>query len=358
LALLALAASAAGVRAQDAGPEGGPGFVFHGYLSQAFAVSDGHQILGIPDSGTADYRTAALQFRATVSRNDAFVVQLSQERLGDSPVMKVRSEIDLGWIFYERRLGDASSLRLGKVKIPIGIYNEIRYVGPLLPFFRTADALYGEGSYTFDSMNGAVFSTRLFGGRRFSIDADAYAGEWRLLQIDFATYARAKKGLGGQLWLNTPVRGLRGGLAANRATWEDSIGAPPGSRATHERWVASLDANGARYRLNAELAKESFDGNAFTAGYLLGTWRVNDKLSVNLQTSRSRLELGAPLDFDEEMTRDHAVGLSYAFRRDLVLKVENHWARGRMFDETEFATNLRTPVLRADYVIVSLSTLF
>jgi hypothetical protein len=355
IALVGLAA-AGGVHAQEA-VEKDSRFVLHGYLSQSFAVSDGNQVLGIPENGTWDYRTAALQLRATVSPNDAFVVQLSQERLGDSPVMEVRNEIDLGWIFYERRLSDAVSARLGKVKTPIGIYNEIRYVGPLLPFFRVADAYYGEGSYTFDSMNGVVLSSRWLGGRRFSIDADAYAGEWRLLQIDFVTHARAKRGVGGQLWLNTPVGGLRAGIGGHRATWENSFASPPGSRITHERWAASLDANAPRYRLNAEFAKEYFDGNVFTAGYLLGTWRITDKLGVSLQTSRSRLSLGS-FRFDEELTRDHAVGLSYAFRSDLVLKMENHWARGRMFDETEFATNLLTPVLRADYLIVSLSTLF
>ena len=34
------------------------------------------------------------------------------------------------------------------MKIPFGIYNEIRFVGPLLPFFRAPEAFYGGGSYT------------------------------------------------------------------------------------------------------------------------------------------------------------------------------------------------------------------
>src|SRR5882724_11493390 len=35
-----------------------PTLVIHGFLSQAYAFSDGNQIIGIPKQGTADYRAA------------------------------------------------------------------------------------------------------------------------------------------------------------------------------------------------------------------------------------------------------------------------------------------------------------
>src|SRR6185295_6913288 len=150
----------------------------HGYLSQAFAVSDGNQILGIPSTGTFDYRTAALQLRAAASPDDTFVIQASQDRLGQSPVTDARPDVELDWVFYERRLGDAFSARVGKVRIPFGIYSEVRYVGPLLPFFRAPNALYGEGSYTFDSLTGAVVTAHVSPDPDWSVDVDVYGGEW------------------------------------------------------------------------------------------------------------------------------------------------------------------------------------
>jgi hypothetical protein len=35
----------------------------HGYLTQAFGIADGGTYLGVPTSGTADYRTMALLCR-------------------------------------------------------------------------------------------------------------------------------------------------------------------------------------------------------------------------------------------------------------------------------------------------------
>jgi len=42
--------------------------------------------LGIPEGGTADYRTAALQLRYVMTPHDQFVWQFSHRRLGTSPI--------------------------------------------------------------------------------------------------------------------------------------------------------------------------------------------------------------------------------------------------------------------------------
>jgi hypothetical protein len=336
-------------------PESERKLVIHGYLSQAFAVSDGYQVLGISSDGTFDYRTAALQFRATITPRDSFVIQFSQERLGESPVMQVRNEIDLDWIFYERELGAGIRLRVGKIRTPFGIYNEIRFVGPLLPFFRPPDVFYGEGSYVSSSISGAALSKSLFAAHQFSLDADVYGGEWSFLQADRATRAKAKKGLGGQLWLNTPREGLRLGLAAHRSTWSNSLETPPGSRVQHKRWAASVDGNFKRFRLNAEFEKDTFPGVAVNAVYALVSLHVTDKLSLNLLASQSHLKLELAR-FDEQRGRDYAAGVSYKFRPDLVAKVESHWPEGRDFEEP--GATIFAPPLKANYLIVSLSALF
>jgi hypothetical protein len=73
----------------------------HGYLNQAFAISDGYQYLGINDNGTADYRTAALQFRYAVTDQDQLVLQLSHERLGDSKINDLHDDVEWDWAFYQ-----------------------------------------------------------------------------------------------------------------------------------------------------------------------------------------------------------------------------------------------------------------
>jgi hypothetical protein len=344
-----------GAAPADPPAEGEKKVVIHGYLSQAFAISDPYQVLGIPTDGTFDYRTAALQFRASVSPKDSFVIQFSQERLGESPIMKVRNEIDLDWIFYEREFGAGTSLRVGRVNSPYGIYNEIRFVGPLLPFFRAPDVFYGESSFAFDSLDGVVLSKSLFAAHRFSLDADLYVGEWSFLQADHATRAKAKKGLGGQLWLNTPLHGLRFGLGGNRSTWINSLQAPPGAEVSHDRWAASVDGSFEHFRLSAEFEEDSFPDGAFEGSYALVSLHVTDKLSLSLQASQARLKLDQAR-YDEQIVRDYAAGLSFAFRPDLVAKVESHWTKGRSFEEP--GLTLFSPPLAGRYLIVSLSTLF
>lgn len=331
-----------------------PRLVVHGYLAQAYAIASGAQILGIPTDGTFDYRTAALQFRVAVAHDDSFVLQLSQERLGESPSMRARNEVDLDWVFYQHQFGRNWSARLGKVKLPFGIYNEIRFVGPLLPFFRATDVFYGEGSYTFDSVNGAVVSSHLFTKHRFNVDADVWAGEWRLLQLDNTTFARAKNGGGGQLWLNTPVTGLRFGLGGHRSTWRDSLSVPRGQKDHHRKWAASADGNFSRLRLNAEYGQDHFDGGSFQAGYAMASVHMNDKLSLTAQASRSHVKLTG-LHVDLDIVRDYAVAASYALRTSVLLKAEHHWAHGNSYDDP---LRLFIPARDSRYAILSLSVVF
>ena len=336
-------------------PDSERAIAIHGYLSQAFAISDGHQVLGIPKQGTFDYRTAALQVRATLSPKDSFVIQFTQERLGESPAAAAGSGIDLDWIFYERQLGASTHVRVGRIKVPFGIYNEIRFVGALLPFYRTPEVFYPVGGYAFSSVDGALVSRSLFAGRRFSLDADVYGGEWSFPQDRSATRITVKNGFGGQLWLSTPIQGLRVGLGGNHSTWLNAIDQAPGARVPHSRWVASLDGNFDRFRLSAEFERESFPGLAATAQYVLASVRATDRLSVNAQasTSRARVDLAR---FDDQIARELAAGLSFAIRPDLVVKVENHWATSRRF-EVPGATFFDPP-RKASFAIVSLSALF
>src|SRR6185436_5467510 len=95
----------------------------NGYLTQAYARSDEHQILGITKAGTADYSTAALRIRADMTPDDAFVLQLAHIRIGNSPIQQLKNEVDIEWLYYQRNFGD-TRLKLGRVQIPFGIYNE------------------------------------------------------------------------------------------------------------------------------------------------------------------------------------------------------------------------------------------
>src|SRR4051812_19291282 len=93
----------------------------HGYLSQAYAMSQDFPIFGIPTNGTTDYRDVALQLRFDQDKQNIFVVQLRQERLGDSPVARNNQDVALDWVMYERKFSDHFALKVGRIPLPLGI---------------------------------------------------------------------------------------------------------------------------------------------------------------------------------------------------------------------------------------------
>src|SRR5260221_13447562 len=61
--------------------------VIHGYFSQAYANSSEHQLIGVPDSRTFDYRPMGLLLRGTITSKDSLVPQSGQRRPGERPVV-------------------------------------------------------------------------------------------------------------------------------------------------------------------------------------------------------------------------------------------------------------------------------
>src|ERR1044071_6876430 len=185
----------------------GPQITIHGYLTQAYARSDGAEIQGIPEEGTADYRTAALQIRADVTEQDTFAIQLSHERFGESDIKAFQDDLALDWIFFENQFGD-SSVKVGRVPIPFGIYNEVRDVGTLLPFYRPSTNFYGEGAYTSETVDGIVLSRVFDLGGSWRLDGDVHYGSWEFVNRSGSfSKNKVEDSIGVELWLETPLPG-------------------------------------------------------------------------------------------------------------------------------------------------------
>src|SRR5260370_14664662 len=137
--------------------------------------------MGLTPQGTADYRRAAIVARYSPTPQNAFVVQLGHRRLGDSPTMKFEDNLKVDMAFYEHRFGSGTSLRVGKSALPSGIFNEIRYVGTLLPFYRAPYSVYGEGTNTSETLNGVFVSHRLRAREPSELVTDLYPGGFDIL---------------------------------------------------------------------------------------------------------------------------------------------------------------------------------
>ena len=244
----------------------------HGYLTQAYAESkflktpDGNvagptiieSSLGIPVEGTTDYRTLALQFRYEISPKDLMIIQISSRALGFSPIEQIEDDLELDWAFYERRIKDSTYIKVGKVQIPYGIFNELRDVGTVLPFFRPAFNFYREGAFVSETVEGIVAGHTFAADSDWSLQTDIYFGEWDDFETGLAgttVPARDIDGRGFQLWLNTPLLGLRWGLGWQFFKTTDGLEGevrPVGGETRWDIWHTSVDAVFEKFIFRAE----------------------------------------------------------------------------------------------------------
>lgn len=367
-------------------------FALHGYLTTAYAdlspskapsLSSGEIILGIPEDGTWDYRIAALQLRYDPHPKHTFLVQLSHRKFGDSPLDQVDNTVDLDWLFYQYRFSDYSSLRLGRFAIPHGIFNEIRDVGVVLPFFRPSYNFYREGGFFSETVDGIGLSHTFNPDGDWSVDADIYYGEYTLLEQGTsqqgATESRkvdAKDVIGIQLWLNTPVSGLRIGAGTQQYTVQAGSTFNT-DKAKWKQYFASIDGSFERFVARAEYKRVDFtidnagfpDGDAYLDIYYgqVGL-HATDKLSLYYQAEFSDAYQNAPIflraaQFNER--EDQGISLVYAFRPNVVLKGEYHEQK---FDVATSIVPVFTPTgvklgigfteFQSEYTIFSLSLSF
>lgn len=330
----------------------------HGYLTQGYADANGLSLNGISKHATADYRVAALLFRYDLTANDHFTIQLRSRRLGTNPLKSIEPAINANWIYYEHKFEGAGVVaKAGIIPAPRGIFNEIRSVGTLLPFYRAPTNLYPEG---FEAVDGASLYRSFNLKSAGSFEATAYYGGFDNASATFpatgaapvTSIARYEKAYGGQAWYNTPISGVRFGVGGVKFTARpsDTTGALPEQK-PFTRWYGSMDATFDCAYLRSEYTLLSAGAN--TGAYYVQTGaRIYKSLWINAQNEISdRRSAGRKY----RLQRDAALGLSFAPTSGVSLKVERHEARGYVFEK--YLNPLKAPG-KSGYTILSVSTAF
>lgn len=323
-----------------------PKFQIFGHLTQAYGWSDRGSIRGTTEDGTTDLRNLALQFRWEKSDREAVVVQLSHERRGDDFLFPREDELEIDWAFYQRRIGVVSELKVGRLNAPLGIYNEIRDVGTLLPFFDLPLSFYAGVLSSAETVDG-ISVARTFAARTaWDLEATLYFGGWRTFEqrvnpdARFSVEnleARAENGSGLQLWLNTPVSGVR--LGAGLLTWElDGTLSGPVRRDHWRSAHLSLDASRDKWMVRSEFRRWDFeqDLGAFAGGpsqladarrdgfYLqVGAW-ITPRLGIFGQFEDLALSDRLNLLDLEQLYEDVAVSINYRWGTEVLMRAELH----------------------------------
>lgn len=335
----------------------------HGYLTQAYADVSfakgplnalGQHFtetdLGIPEGGTFAYRNLALQFRYSITEKDILLIQFSHQRNGEAPVDDARDEIELDWGFYERRFGDSTSLRIGRVPISFGIYNEIRDAGTTLPFFAPSFAVYQEGTFTSETVDGFSVSHVFGADSAWSFEVNGFYGEYESFEGNPFNPSDIKKTrtedkAGIQLWLNTPVDGLRFGAAyqtTNKISkGQEGIFRLPGEKNGFNDLLFSLDGQFERWSVQVEYRDPDPDpivsplfaitGNRLSLDlasfYVQVGYYFTDKFRTFLRYEEQTSDQTSPdyvQDVSLDLRSDYAIAFNYLFSINVLAKFEYH----------------------------------
>lgn len=324
----------------------------HGYLTQAYAVSEDHPIFGIPTDGTMDYRDMALQLRYDQDEKGALVVQLRHQRRGERETASDQ-DVDLDWAFYQRRLTDRFTLKAGRIPLPLGIFNEAGGAGTLSPFYQPPWEFY-DRQYTSRTLEGILGSYSAPAGGGWSFDTDAYFGQWRLEDYDRGAGADASNAWGAQVWANTPIPGVRIGGGAYRCTVEPSREAPTDYLMLH----GSVDADLDRWRFAAEYLSGNLDlYGRYRSWYGQAGYQLTERLGVHARGSIASVDY--PIDdhsVEARLSEDVALVVNYAIAPSVVLKLEGHTNEGFLRDDRPL--NLYADPSRTRYFIASIAATF
>lgn len=330
----------------------------HGFLTQGIADADGLSLNGISKRVTADYRVAALQFRYDVTKSDGITLQFRARRLGTNPIRNLEPAVALNWAFYEHKFGSTGLVaKAGLIPAPRGIYNEIRSVGTLLPFYRAPINLYPEG---FEAVDGVSLAKR-FDLKQFgSFEAVGYYGGFDNTAASFpatgpkftTAISRFENAYGGQAWYNTPIRGVRFGVGGVKFKSRAADTIPVTTTILpFTRWYGSFDATFDRAFVRSEYTLLSAGANT-AAYYVQGGTRLFGNLWVNAQNELSDRKAAGRV---YRLQRDASVGLNYMASSGVSFKVEQHSAKGYVFEK--YLNPLLAPG-RSNYTIASVSASF
>jgi len=111
---------------------------WHGYLTSAFMVSsDGNYSGDVSDAGGAKDTRMGLNISTQVDESLSFAAQIKGKGTEDFIM-------ELDWAFASYDVSENATLRFGKIKYPVGMYNEYIDVGYTYPWIRPPEGFYNQ----------------------------------------------------------------------------------------------------------------------------------------------------------------------------------------------------------------------
>ncbi|MDQ3563119.1 MAG: hypothetical protein M3436_02905 [Pseudomonadota bacterium] len=336
------------------------GFQVHGFLSQGYFLTTNNNLFGSSErGGSLDFTEIGVNASWVPRPNLQLAVQFLSRRAGEAA--KSEPEFDFGLLDYtavateERRLG----VRLGRVRLPFGLYNDTRDVAFTRPSILLPQSIYlertrelavsGDGTMLYGEERSAWGNLGLEAGA-FLARVDDENSELALLGRDFPGDLESRWSFIGRLTYSTPSEALRLAVTGVRLeadynprfTFPDDLG--PG-KDLFEPVIFSAQYNAESWSLTGEYARRPIKDEGFLVPgfdldivgesyYVQGIYRIDpywemvvryDVLYNNVDDrdgTEAKAISGIPAH--SQFAKDWAFGVRYNITPALMARAEYH----------------------------------
>ena len=283
----------------------------HGYGHQGYLQTKENNYLAADNKGTWDFNSLSIVITAKVDDKTKIWMQLH------STSEKTR----LDWSYVDYQLTNNLNGRAGQIKMPVGLYNEIRDI-KFLQLSTLQPMLYQEASKMIqESFKGLSAIYNVDG-----LTLDAYAGQVTEWKENNDPGHKAKRLTGGRVTYKTPVEGLRFMASAYNSAIDDTA-ATPVANGNRLVWILSTDYANNNFDVKAEYAKMKFFNEESETYYLQAGYTYAEKWTPFVRYDSivtNVAEITNPANYQKATV----LGLNYKINDSVSARIENHWNNG------------------------------
>ncbi len=336
----------------------------HGFVSQGFILTSKNEFLAKSKHGSVEFSEAALNFTHSPTERLRLGFQLFAHELG--PTGNYQPQFD--WYYLDYRFADWLGVRVGRTKMPFGLYNEVNDIDVARVPILLPQSIYQLDHREFIyAQTGAELYGEVKLGPAGALEYRAYGGTLSLegapppSPVIQQANTRVAYVYGGRLLWLTPLDGLLAGMSGQALRLDSDISFDPALQAAFEglglltpgvtyptpvkwrvrRWVASLQYAAHDLDVSAEYSRWTgaflnSPGPLLTphivneryfvmASYRIAPWFTPGAYYAALFTNvEDRNERG-------RYQHDWAVTTRFDLNAHWILKLEGHLMRGSAY---------------------------
>lgn len=313
---IGMAFLAVGVQSAAHAVDVGDRLEIHGYGHQGYLQSRDNTYLKADNKGTWDYNALALVFTAKIDDKSKVWAQLHS----------TSEQTRLDWAYVDFQLTGNLTGRAGQIKMPFGLYNEIRDI-KFLQLSTLEPMLYQKASEMIDeSFRGisAIYDHSVGSG---SLSWDAYLGQetdWEGTGAE--TGRKFRLIVGGRATYKPPLEGLKFMASAYNSKVEDTAPLPL-ANGNKKAWALSADYTNNNFDVKAEYGKKKFFNEESKTYYVQAGYTFAEKWTPFVRYDYITTDVAEKTD-PAHYQKAKVLGLNYKINNNIAVRLENHWNKG------------------------------